>query len=202
MPKCPFCSMDNSKLENTILDETQNFYVTPAVGSLVDGYVLIISKRHIYSMSELTIEEKSEYEVLINKYREIFKSIYAKYPIVFEHGSPNIKNKIKANSVSHAHAHIVNHHYKNEKHLIKKMNFKRISKITDMDSNQNYILYINPSNEIYITNMFKPISQIMRIEIANDINMPHEYDWRQNRFEENIIFTINKISNYEDNSYK
>ena len=195
MLKCPFCNMDKSKLENTILDETQKFYVIPALGSLVEGYILIISKRHINSMSELPIEEMSEYEILINKYRKILKSIYKKYPIVFEHGSPNTENEMKANSVSHAHTHIVNHYYKNEEHLIKKMNFKRISKITDMNSSKNYIFYINPNNEIYITNMFKPIRQIMRIEIANDINMPYEYDWCQSRFEDNINFTINKIKN-------
>ena len=195
MLKCPFCSMDKSKLENTILDETQNFYVIPALGSLVEGYILIISKRHINSMSELTIEEMSEYEILINKYRKILKSIYTKYPIVFEHGSPNTENEIRANSILHAHTHIVNHHYKNEEHLIKKMNFKRISKIADMNSSKNYIFYIDSNNKIYITNMFKPISQIMRIEIANDLKKPYEYDWHQCRFVKNINFTINKIKN-------
>lgn len=198
MPKCPFCNMDKSKLENTILDETQNFYVVPALGSLVDGYILIISKRHINSMSELTIEEMNEYENLINQYRKTFKSIYTKYPIVFEHGAPNIDNDIKANSVLHAHTHIVNHHYKNEKYLIKKMKFKRISKIIDMNkSKKNYIFYIDSNNKIYITNIFKPIRQIMRIEVANDINIPYEYDWCQSRFEDNIILTINKIKNYK-----
>lgn len=197
MLKCPFCNIDKSKLENTILDETKNFYVIPAVGSLVDGYILVTSKRHINSMSELTIDEMREYQILINKYRKIFKFIYTKFPIVFEHGSP-IENETKANSVLHAHTHIVNHHYKNEEFLIKKMNFKIINKMSDMSRSKNYIFYLSPNNKTYITNNFNPISQIMRVEIANDINMPYEYDWRQSRFEDNIIFTINNIKNYKD----
>lgn len=146
-------------------------------------------------MSELSVEEMNEYEKLIKKYRKIFKVIYTKYPIIFEHCSPNSKSTIKANSVFHAHTHIVNHHYKNEEQLIEEMNFKEISKITDMNY-KNYILYINPNYKIYMTNNFKPIRQLMRKEIAKDINMDYRYDWEQNRFEDNIIATIDKINNY------
>lgn len=194
--KCPFCGVNETKLENTILDETQYFFVRPAVGSIVEGYILIISKRHINSMSELTVEEMEDYENLINKYREVFKSIYSKYPIIFEHGTPNTESQIRANSVMHAHTHIVNHNYKNENYLIKELNFKRIDKISDMSRDKNYILYINPNNCIYITSVFKPINQIMRLKIVEDLNMPDKYDWRKNRFENNISVTIDKISSY------
>lgn len=194
--KCPFCNMDKTCLENTILEETQYFYVIPALGSIVEGYILIISKKHINSMSDLTNEEINEYENLIAKYREIFKSIYKKYPIIFEHGAPNIEDKIRANSVNHAHTHIVNHNYKNEQSLIEKLNFKKISKIQNLNRNKNYIFYISPNNSIYVTNTFESISQIMRIEIAKDLNINDKYDWRKNKFENNIIITINKIDDY------
>lgn len=169
--ECPFCNMDKTKLENTILDETQYFYIIPALGSIVEGYILIISKRHIHSMSELTVNERKEYENLMNQYREIFKSIYTKYPIIFEHGSPLIESKLKANSVVHAHTHIVNHNYKNEVDLLKRENFKKITKIKDITNNKNYIFYLNPNNSIYITYNFNAISQLMRVEMAKDLNL-------------------------------
>ena len=71
--KCPFCNIDKTKLENTILNETKYFYITPSLGALTDGYILIITKRHVNSMSELMIDEMEEYKILIRKYREIFK---------------------------------------------------------------------------------------------------------------------------------
>ena len=37
--ECPFCNMDKAKLVNTILDETKYFYITPSLGSLVEGYI-------------------------------------------------------------------------------------------------------------------------------------------------------------------
>lgn len=194
MNNCTFCNMDKTKLANTILDETKHFYVTPSLGSLTEGYILITSKRHINSMSELNIEEIEEYKILIKKYRKIFKSIYKKYPIVFEHGTPNFKDEIKVSSVVHAHTHIVNHNYKNEKILLQKLNFNKIDNIEDIDLNKNYIFYINPNNEIYVTYNFEPVSQIMRIEIAKDLNLLDKYDWRKNNFDDNIILTINKIN--------
>lgn len=163
---CIFCTLDKSKRENTILEETTYFYVIPAVGSLVVGYVLILCKRHIYSMAELNNKKQKEYENLIEKYRNIFKNIYKKYPIVFEHGSPNIENKTKANSIDHAHTHIVNYQYKNEEKIIKNLNFYPIGELTQLTKKQNYILYINPNKVIYMTTNFPSISQLMRLVMA------------------------------------
>ena len=197
--KCPFCNIDKTELVNTILDETNYFYITPSLGSLIEGYILITTKRHVNSMSELTIDEMQEYKILIKKYREVFKKIYHKYPIIFEHGTPNLKDSINASSVIHAHTHVVNHNYKNENILIEKLKFKRIDKLENKLSNKNYIFYISPKNEIYITNEFEPISQFMRIEIAKDLNMLDKYDWRKNNFDDNIILTIEKIKEYFNN---
>ena len=128
--RCPFCNMDKTEFVNTILDETKYFYITPSLGSIVEGYILIISKRHVNSMSELTSDETKEYKSLIKKYRNIFKCIYKKHPIVFEHGTPDLDNEMRANSVVHAHAHIVNHKYKNENQLLQELNFKKTNIIT------------------------------------------------------------------------
>ena len=187
---CIFCTLDKSKRENTILEETTYFYVIPAVGSLVVGYVLILCKRHIYSMAELNNKEQKEYENLIEKYRNIFKNIYKKYPIVFEHGSPNIENKTKANSIDHAHTHIVNYQYKNEEKIIKNLNFNPIGELTQLTKKQNYILYINPNKVIYMTTNFPSISQLMRLVMAKELKIESKYKWQKETFKENIEQTI------------
>ena len=50
---CVFCNIDKSRPENTIIEESDNFIVLPTIGALVDGYLMIVSKKHINSMSEL-----------------------------------------------------------------------------------------------------------------------------------------------------
>ena len=191
---CSFCNLDKSKIYNTILDETKYFYVTPTLGSLVEGYILIISKRHINSMSLLNKEELSEYKFLIRKYRSKFKNIYGKFPIIFEHGSPNLDDINKANSVVHAHTHVVNHNYLNESDLINKLNFKLISKVEDISSNKNYIFYLNQNNMKYISYDSNFISQFMRIEIAKDLNILDKYNWKDYEFTNNVNLTIDKFS--------
>lgn len=195
---CIFCNLEKNKIENTILDEKNHFYILPTVGSLVDGYILVVSKRHINSMSELTKNEMDEYNFIIEKYRNIFRDIYGKYPIVFEHGSPVSDNSIRANSVIHAHSHIVNHAYLDELKIIKRLNFKPIQRIEDIKSNENYIMYINNNNFKYVTYNFEPISQLMRKLIAKDLKYEDKFDWKKEKFMDNIIKTILKVKEYNE----
>ena len=190
--KCIFCDIDQSKIENTIIEKTKYFYILPTLGSLVDGYVLIVTKRHINSMSELNDNELEEYKTIIEKYQNLFKKIYNKTPIVFEHGTPNQNSKMKANSVTHAHTHIVNINFKNEKEILEKYNFKEINNLKEIETNKNYIKYIY-NNKIYITYNFPSVSQLMRILIAEELNYKDKFDWKKERFDENIISTIERI---------
>lgn len=190
--KCIFCDIDQSKIENTIIEETKYFYILPTLGSLVDGYVLIVTKRHINSMSELNDNELEEYKTIITKYQNLFNKVYNKTPIVFEHGTPNQNSKMKANSVTHAHTHIVNINFKNEKEILEKYNFKEINNLKEIETNKNYIKYIY-NNKIYITYNFPSVSQLMRILIAEELNYKDKFDWKKERFDEYIISTIEKI---------
>lgn len=190
--KCIFCDIDESKIENTIIEETKYFYILPTLGSLVDGYVLIVTKRHINSMSELNDNELEEYKTIITKYQNLFNKVYNKTPIVFEHGTPNQNSKMKANSVTHAHTHIVNINFKNEKEMLEKYKFSQIKDLKEIKKNKNYIKYIY-NNKIYITYNFPPISQLMRILIAEELDYKDKFDWKKERFDENIISTIERI---------
>ena len=189
--KCIFCDIDHSKIENTIIEETNYFYILPTLGSLVDGYVLIVTKRHINSMSELNEEELKEYENIIEKYKNLFNKIYNKTPIIFEHGTPNQNSEMKANSVTHAHSHIVNINFKNEKEMLKKYNFFEIKDLEEIEKNKNYISYI--FDKKYITYDFPGVSQLMRMLIAEELNFKDKFDWKKERFDENIKSTIERI---------
>lgn len=189
--KCIFCDIDHSKIENTIIEETKFFYILPTLGSLVNGYVLIVTKRHINSMSELNEEELNEYKNIIEKYKNLFNKIYNKTPIVFEHGTPNQNSEMKASSVTHAHSHIVNINFKNEKEILNKYNFFEIKDLEEIEKNKNYISYIYDKK--YITYDFPGVSQLMRILIAEELNFKDKFDWKKERFDENIKSTIKRI---------
>ena len=191
MNLCPFCNLNTEKYYNTVIEETANFKIIPGLGALNYGYVLIIPKKHVYCMTGFSKNILLEYNNLIEKYRLKFKYIYGKYPIVFEHGTPDPCG-VCVNCVIHAHTHIFNHNYNNEDEIIKQLNFRAINNIFEI-KNKNYIYYKSPSGKDYITYNFEPISQIMRIFIAKDLEIYDSYDWRKNHFDNNIIKTINDL---------
>lgn len=193
MVGCPFCKLDTSLFHNQIIEETNNFIIIPGVGALVPGYILILPKKHAYCMTNSNKEIMKEYNNLLEIYRERFKEMYGKYPIVFEHGTPDPCG-LCANCIIHAHTHIINHNYKNESEIINKLNLVKISGLNDIEK-KNYIYYKNPQGIDYISYDFEPISQIMRIFIANDLGMKEKYNWKKFPFEDNIYKTINDLKN-------
>ena len=192
MLNCVFCNLDFNKIENTIICETENFFVIPSVGSLVDGYLIIVTKRHINSLSELDEKTKREYENLIFRIINIFEKIYGKTPILFEHGTPNLQSSMSANSIIHAHSHIVNFEFKNEEEIIKKYNFMPVKNFTKVKK-ENYIYFQNGDDKKYVSYQFDSVSQLMRILIANEINKENQYNWREFDFKENIVSMLTKL---------
>lgn len=184
--ECVFCNLDKSKLENIDIEETANFVVKLTVGALVRGYLLIIPKRHIINMSQLNNSEMVEYKALINKYRKLFYEIYHKYPIFFEHGSGTDINS--SASISHAHLHIINYNFLNEKDIITKLNMNKIDNFKHLE--RSYIYYISTDNKEYITFNYDKKSQLMRYLIAKDLKVPQKYNWKLYPFYNNILKTI------------
>ena len=192
MNDCIFCNLDFDKVENTVICETQNFRVIPTVGSLIEGYVLIVTKNHINSLSELTREQKIEYENLVSEILQVFQKVYGRTPILFEHGTPNIQNSMSATSIIHAHSHIVNFNFKNESEILEKYNFTPIRNFKDVKK-ENYIYYVSDNETKYVSYNFDSISQLMRILIANEIDKGEQYNWRKFDFKENIVTMLNKF---------
>lgn len=182
--------------------ETDNFFITGNLGSLVDGYNLIISREHILSMS--ASNNKKEYIDLINEFRKMYKEIYGIEPIIFEHGS-NIMEENKANSIDHAHTHIINHKYLDEDKIIKDLGLIELSSIEELleyGKNINYISYISNNGKFYIGEVKKKNSQIMRKYIAEDIGKKDTWDWRKYPYLENTFETNKKQLLYKNGILK
>lgn len=194
MNHCIFCNFDTNKLENTIIEETKYFYILPAVGSYVEGYLQLVSKRHINAMSELNSEEKEEFLSIIQKYQKLFLKFYGNMPIIFEHGTID-SSLNSASSVSHAHVHLVNHIYLEEEKILKEQNLNLISFGFLPEKEKNYIWYINQNNQSYVSYNFSPTSQLLRIYIARDLGIENEFDWRKSPMYENIEKTIKNFKN-------
>ena len=197
---CRFCNIINEirlghkplSLYDTVLLETTNFFVIPALGSLVPGYIMIISRRHIHSMAYLETNEMLELVSLVKHLENFILQKIGISPILFEHGSAIGCFSKAANSVDHAHLHITPVHIKDEADLIRNSSAIEIPNIRAVTSfkGEPYFLYINENNRFYLSHNTVLQSQYMRKWIAKEIGRPLEWDWRQFEFMQNIIETI------------
>src|SRR4051794_11724211 len=112
MIDCLFCSIANGSAtsadlpENVILEESQSFYVKPALGHFVEGYCLVISKDHLRTMAELEPPEAGELEYLLGRVSSQLRILYNRNVCVFEHGT--VCPAYRAGScVDHAHMHVI-----------------------------------------------------------------------------------------------
>ncbi|XOF32323.1 MAG: HIT domain-containing protein [Candidatus Electrothrix sp. YB6] len=89
-----------------IIKETKNFIVTPSLGSIVDGYIVIWPKKHILSMKNLVDEELYDLIRIVEYFNNIMKEKYGKQIVVFEHGQIEGCSEVGC-GVNHAHIHMV-----------------------------------------------------------------------------------------------
>ncbi|OQW38221.1 MAG: hypothetical protein A4E20_17150 [Nitrospira sp. SG-bin2] len=109
MKRCKICTElgagDSANIWNKPLFESPNFVALPSLGSLVEGWLLLVSKTHLISygaMPDAQIEEMNEFKDFLCS---ILKQCYG--PVTaFEHG-PSMASRSVGCGVDHAHLHLV-----------------------------------------------------------------------------------------------
>ncbi|HXV26762.1 MAG TPA: HIT domain-containing protein [Candidatus Paceibacterota bacterium] len=96
--KCPFC--DRNEWKDRLILETRRFVVIATKGQVMEGYSLLLPKRHALCFGDLTEDELAEAERLMGRIRAATQSAYSRQPVFYEHG-------IAGQSVKHAHMHAV-----------------------------------------------------------------------------------------------
>jgi len=109
---CRYCenifsksSMGETGVQDRILFESEHFVAVPTLGSLVEGWLLIVSKQHLICMGDL---DPSLLEELIGFKSQVAGAVEFQYGSVaiFEHGPSQPKQSLGC-GVDHAHLHIV-----------------------------------------------------------------------------------------------
>lgn len=205
MESCSFCSemkdedyfnffFQDCKEEhfNRIIAKNDLFCLLPTLGCFIEGYTLLVTVNHFDSFSTIGIGNlkslKSTLENLKKKYLQLYSGVS-----IFEHGCVDKLNKAGA-CYQHAHLHIVplNIHIDNQ--LLP--NLIRINSVEDLnnfkDTKESY-LYLSVLNDDYVIVNPEISSQFMRKIVANQINKPDLWNWREFPFTDNIIKTKNHL---------
>ena len=109
MKTCCLCSALASPTTRPVWDipvlESSNFVVLPSLGSLLEGWLLLVPREHYVSMGALPVAIAPEMEEMKAQLGEQVRSRFGEV-CVFEHGPAFASRKVGC-SVDHAHLHIV-----------------------------------------------------------------------------------------------
>jgi len=195
MNDCVFCNINkirNDSEFDEILHETSNFVIIPSKGCFITGYILIISKRHVNSMLLLNQEEKNELLNLIEMIQMKLKKDFDFFPLLFEHGDSLIHSDFSANSVYHAHVHLVPYQLKDNTFFekIKMVEMKSLDFYMAQSGEMPYLMFINNQQKVFFKYLTeKTESQLFRKMIATDANLNDLWNWREYDFLQNLLNT-------------
>lgn len=200
--------LDDSLPSRTIFN-TNHFVVIASLGQIVEGYLLILSKKHYYSMAHLTDDCYEELDLLYSRTKLLLSSVYCP-PIIFEHGPMPIENELHFSAigggscVDHAHFHFVPFPVSSD-HLISFLkerfpsrpisNFEALK--IQANRNMPYFFIETPKGERYIFDVpFPPPSQYLRQLLSNEIGVPERWNWRIHPETERVLTTVNILNDY------
>jgi len=204
---CAYCSNILSTREkypsepwNKVFDETPCFVVAPTIGALVEGWVLIISKRHVPCMGALTREELGELEEVVVRIRGLTRSIYGS-AVVFEHG-PTCDGTTFGCGIDHAHFHVIPLQVPLSPLVERELgssvvwnpirHFKDLATIYQRKLSYLYLLE-NDRTQGSVACLHDIPSQFMRRVIAGHLGIPDLYDYRRHDFRQNVIKTLRRM---------
>jgi diadenosine tetraphosphate (Ap4A) HIT family hydrolase len=188
---------------NQPLLETENFKVVPSLGSLVEGWVLIVPKKHYLSFGYLENYLFDELDYLHNKVIFTLQQLYNKEVVAFENGTLNLGSFIGC-GVDYAHIHYVPIDL-DIRHLINDLyketiEWEKLSTLIDLKkkikNSTPYLFFEDNNRDKFICDIYQPQSQLIRKLIAKHIGKAEQYDWKRYHFEENINRTIEKFETY------
>lgn len=184
--------------ENEIIYCDEYIFSIVGSGPQVVPYVLILPKRHVYSLSELDHNEWRSFlnclEYLVNK------GGYGNELCIFEHGGESL---LGASSIDHCHVHVI----RGEIGLYYRQDFTSYTCIIDVKDNscisgKNYLLigkYEDSKLDIKLAiDFFASEHQYFRRILAKQLNEQF-WDWRTDQKADKMLEIMNHFSMYREN---
>lgn len=202
MKTCRFCNIANEKgrrSEDTIFAQNDDFFAISSVGALVEGWSLIVPRKHCCSMKDIYTEKS-----FIEFSNKIIKALGECYgPIIaFEHG-PNREGSDTSCGTDHAHIHLVPYHS-----IIAQLDNIGLSwqkcytdAVKGIVGNNEYLFYVEVGETLekslgQVHILEKPVSQFFRRVIADDLGIGEKYNYKIDPDTKWTLKTIARMTSY------
>lgn len=199
MKTCCLCSISASVAPRESWDnpvfESRNFIAVPSLGSLVEGWLLLVPKEHLLSIGALPEELVGEMEDMKAKIIAHVRKEYGEI-CLFEHGPASASGKVGC-SVDHAHLHIVPLTVDIAEAARPFMPYDSVwSRASWKDcreahlAGRDYLYFEQPIGYGRISTHRDFGSQVFRKAIASQIGRPDEFNWREHPELDTVARTI------------
>ena len=199
--RCNYCDdilnyHSNKSPCNEVLLESNSYVVTTSLGAFIEGWTLLISKRHVTSMSQLSLPEIEELDSLIYEIRKTIETNYGP-SIVFEHGALTPGTNFGC-GIDHAHVHIVPFEDSILPILNKELpgiRWQELGKLEDITLERRQYLFVIDKQQQngLVSNPEEIPSQFMRRVIAKYLGIPEYFDYHKYSFDEKSSATCNTL---------
>lgn len=172
--------------------ETTNFVVLPSLGSIVQGWILVVPKIPVQTFHELPAALKNECNALVHEMRIEVKTRFGDV-YIFEHGGG--KGSPIACGVDQAHLHLAPLKFdlvsacQEERSVDWQRTCGFSLPFNSVQSSEEY-LYAATEYETVIGYVKAPVSQWFRRLIASKTGITDSWNYREHPFHSNIQSTI------------
>lgn len=180
---------------DTVLFESQNFVIVPTVGSIVPGWLLIVTKIPHLSMSVLDEHQLAELDEVRSQAEAVLGDAFCSPVVAFEHGPCRTGQGIGC-GVDHAHVHVValssSLMVAAERLGYQELEWRSVGSFREClaPSGSPYLAIEDVDGQCYRADAASAPSQYFRRAIAAMAGVPNEYDWRRFPFLDNANLTI------------
>src|SRR5579871_5347966 len=183
MSACHLCARNTNDPWNAPLFETPNFVVLPSLGSLIEGWLLIVPKQHFVSFGAVPDSFVAEFLRLKDAMSALMLRNYGTVS-AFEHGPSDVGRKVGC-GVDHAHMHLVPADFDLAAAVAPYL--PKDTRWTDANLTDCRHAYVQRADYLYLE---QPIgqgrlirgvelgSQVFRKAIASKLGIFEQYDWR------------------------
>jgi len=180
------------------LFDSNNFLALPSLGSIVEGWMLLVPKKHYLSIGAMPVDLVHE---MMDFKAYVAAQLMRKYGTLcaFEHGPSSLERQVGC-GVDHAHIHIVPVGFDlilaAQPYLPKDIRWTHgdLYECRSAFARGDDYLYVEqPIGKGHIAVHAKFGSQIFRKAIASQLGVPGRYNWREYPNHEKISQTIENI---------
>ena len=177
--------------------ESEDLYLTPALGCITPGYLILAPKEHYLSFAQAP----DALLIIANRIWEEANNVGARLGlpsyVLFEHGAAT-RSWRGAACIEHAHLHLVpsRDHGKLSSHLQTRYRHQQHSSLADiktLDGGPPYLLLGNSSG-LFSYETPQIASQYLRMQIAAQWGVPEKWNWRLHPMSENFWITVAMFS--------